>query len=63
MSAKLSDVLLTIQAIQEIYPFKAEDTFIDLNRENLSRTSQVILRTMDEEGFDIQIAKVVKPCD
>lgn len=60
MSAKLSSVLLTIQKIQEIYPFKAEDTFIDLDRENLSRRPQVSLHTMDENGFDILISKVVE---
>jgi len=59
MSAKLSDVLKTIQAIQEIYKFSAEQTFIELDRDNLSRAPQVSLHTMDENGFDILISKKV----
>jgi len=59
MSAKLSDVLKTIQSIQEIYKFPAEQTFIELDRENLSRAPQVSLHTMDEDGFDILISKKV----
>lgn len=59
MSAKLSSVLRTIEQIKEIYPFEAEQTFMDLDREDLSRRPQVSLRTFTDEGFDIQVRKLV----
>ena len=59
MAAKLSDVLLTIEKIREIYQFPAEQTFMELGRDDLTRTPKVSLHTMDENGFDILIAKKV----
>lgn len=56
---KLSDLLLTIQEIQGEYPFSAEDTFIDIERDGLTRKSKVTLFTITDAGFEVTIKRIV----
>jgi len=60
MSARLLDVLETIKGIEGVYPFQADKTFMELDRDELSRLPRVALHTVDENDYDILITHLVR---
>ena len=57
---KLSSLLKTIQEIQEIYPFKAEETFVRVDEDPLSRLPIVELKTLDVDDNVVTISRKVR---